>query len=446
MATLAPNRILTPQGWRQVGRGSAGEPTDPDPDPPPDPAPTTMQSSVTQHGITLEFAEARPVGQYVNGDYFVVGDVTLVSKSPAWSGTHHGAMVDPPIGSTGYDTGQPGYDAALNIAATLPTTVVASSAPRSIVATETFAGAGSPPNRTAEALVLTVEPTAPSVSSFRPPYVAGPKPHHSLTAVDWGLLPSLPPPPNVTGTAERSFAFYLDGLPVAWVNHNPGWNGNRTIPHKNGIPQTIDYGANLGTLYASALLKLAISGHAQSDRENLGIHCIQQGIDHFALYQAGASWPGNGGHSSGRKLPILWAGKMLGDAAMRSIAANGDNHLRFDEDGSSYFDDGRDPSLPSAFHGRGAWSQDWPAGGTTWANANGYHFAGTTDVWLSVVMAAWVYDLVADWAWPALFDYLDAHVAWRDGGAAGTARDAWSANMWIEYRSDYGTVEVPGGS
>lgn len=46
----------------------------------------TWASSVTQHGITWTFSTARPVGQFVNGDYWVVGPVTINSVSPAPSG------------------------------------------------------------------------------------------------------------------------------------------------------------------------------------------------------------------------------------------------------------------------------------------------------------------------------------------------------------------------
>lgn len=35
-----------------------------------DPAPTTMQSSITQDGVTFNLDQAYPVGQYSNGNYF----------------------------------------------------------------------------------------------------------------------------------------------------------------------------------------------------------------------------------------------------------------------------------------------------------------------------------------------------------------------------------------
>src|SRR5271157_1328557 len=41
------------------------------------------QSSVTKDSITWTFSQAVPVGQFVNGDYYVVGPVTVTSISPA---------------------------------------------------------------------------------------------------------------------------------------------------------------------------------------------------------------------------------------------------------------------------------------------------------------------------------------------------------------------------
>ena len=44
---------------------------------------TSMQESVTSHGITWQFSEAAEIGQFVNGDYYVVGSGTVSSITPA---------------------------------------------------------------------------------------------------------------------------------------------------------------------------------------------------------------------------------------------------------------------------------------------------------------------------------------------------------------------------
>ena len=43
----------------------------------------STQSSITKDSITWTFSQAVPVGQFVNGDYYVVGPVTVTSISPA---------------------------------------------------------------------------------------------------------------------------------------------------------------------------------------------------------------------------------------------------------------------------------------------------------------------------------------------------------------------------
>jgi hypothetical protein len=40
-------------------------------------------SSITKDGITWTFRQAVPVGQFVNGDYYVVGPVTITGINPA---------------------------------------------------------------------------------------------------------------------------------------------------------------------------------------------------------------------------------------------------------------------------------------------------------------------------------------------------------------------------
>jgi hypothetical protein len=47
---------------------------------------------------------------------------------------------------------------------------------------------------------------------------------------------------------------------------------------------------------------------------------VQYGIDLFGCLQAGYSWPAFGGHRSGRKLPIVFAGMLLHNQAMQNVS------------------------------------------------------------------------------------------------------------------------------
>ena len=43
---------------------------------------------ISQWGITWQFANACEYGTFANGDYWVVGPVTITNMSPAWDGIH----------------------------------------------------------------------------------------------------------------------------------------------------------------------------------------------------------------------------------------------------------------------------------------------------------------------------------------------------------------------
>ena len=53
------------------------------PTPPPPSPPAGTASSISKDGITWTFSQAVPVGQFVNGDYYVVGPVTITAIDPA---------------------------------------------------------------------------------------------------------------------------------------------------------------------------------------------------------------------------------------------------------------------------------------------------------------------------------------------------------------------------
>jgi hypothetical protein len=76
---------------------------------------------LTQYGITWTFDKPSLVGQYANGDWWVVGPVTirnvmLVPPAPSGSG-RNGSVVNPPAGSKqGYDDRIAGFDPSLRAA------------------------------------------------------------------------------------------------------------------------------------------------------------------------------------------------------------------------------------------------------------------------------------------------------------------------------------------
>ena len=71
---------------------------------------------ITRHAITWTFSQPVEYGQFVNGDYWVIGPVTIVSVSPAPAGDKHGSMLNPSIGDgQAYDSVGGAYSAAAGV-------------------------------------------------------------------------------------------------------------------------------------------------------------------------------------------------------------------------------------------------------------------------------------------------------------------------------------------
>jgi len=64
-------------------------------------APQRTARSITRHDITWTFDKEYPVGEFVNGDPWVLGPLTIVSVTPGWDEEVNGSQVDPPVTSHG---------------------------------------------------------------------------------------------------------------------------------------------------------------------------------------------------------------------------------------------------------------------------------------------------------------------------------------------------------
>ncbi|HYA61611.1 MAG TPA: hypothetical protein VED66_00305, partial [Candidatus Sulfotelmatobacter sp.] len=76
------------------------------------PQPPGTASTITKDGITWTFSESVPVGQFVTGDYYVVGPVTITAIDPApttSSPYENGSVLDLPTAN-----GKSGFDSRLN--------------------------------------------------------------------------------------------------------------------------------------------------------------------------------------------------------------------------------------------------------------------------------------------------------------------------------------------
>lgn len=274
-----------------------------------------MATSVTQHGITINFDADYTVGQYVNGDYYVVAPsgLDIDSTSPAQSTGRNGIMVNPSTQSQGFDDRADGYSSSLNV--TLPYT--ASVGDSIIVSTSDGEFVGTPDkdydtlNRSyiETVAILTVVSSAPA-SSFRPPYSGTVRTSYLESEVDLSLLPDLSSAsvtdiPTLSEQVRRFERVQLDFI------YNPAGQGIRPKQHM------ASYGGQMGRALGEAISRLALDDGTVA-LEPLAYGVIQYGIDLFgAMTNGNTSWPVNGGHDHARKPAMVLAAVLLDNTTMK---------------------------------------------------------------------------------------------------------------------------------
>lgn len=321
-------------------------------------------SSVTQYGITWNFAEPRPVGQYANGDWWVVGPVSFTSITPVsqlYSGSTasqsyvnrqiNGTMVNPgnrSFASGGLTTNNGGgapqgwdslvdlvpnggvnwpYLAANNVdpgATGLPLNVTTGSVVKAISRTD-FSG-GLPPHLT-DMAVLTVVDEVPPPDALRPGIAWTNKrhvfrmKHFSLGMFQNNPLPASAPNPDtlaasMTRMVECSIPDSINSRSVHALNNHP------------------EYGREIAKLVSDAalLLHCAIT---EGQKLTLLLCLAQIGIDCWARAFEGGIAPGYGGGQTWKKAPLVLAAIALGNkAAATSMVdyANRQTNFCFGED------------------------------------------------------------------------------------------------------------------
>ncbi len=161
---------------------------------------------------------------------------------------------------------------------------------------------------------------------------------------------------------------------------------------------------------------------------------MERGIDLYGCAKAGVKWPAWGGYGHGRKLPILLAGALLNDSAMKTVSASfpdafGEDmqtvyvnripggfskawqgatviyagHLGINADGTT-----RDAT---SFNGQaGPYEQLAPSAWPVWSGeqlGESYRRCCTSNVWVGEALAARLFKLDGIWSYPAFFDYAD---------------------------------------
>ena len=322
------------------------------------PPATQAVTSITHHGITWTFDKAYPSGTYVNGDFWVQGPIVITKISnnlnedrfTAGPGVN-GSMLNPGTsGKQGYDNRLGSYKAELNaalidgkpISSENPLHIEINSSLVSMVswlynsATDTEkgcprfnGGTKAPRPVTRSGAILTIVENIPAAQSFRPPYCSNEKIELTLDDINTELLHNLDVVEHTPQAAK-----YAKRMRRPWIDHVHEYLGAMVHPSEN-LP---NYGRDMCRIAndIALLLHLKID---PAEKQALLIPFVQWGIDLYGIAKAKGSWPANGGHHMGRKLPILAAGKLFQHAGMLAI---GHSDTRFHDDEQTFFVSAKD--------------------------------------------------------------------------------------------------------
>jgi hypothetical protein len=425
------------------------------------PAETVLKNTVTQHGITWTFDKPYPVGQYCNGDYFVLGPIVLTGPvseiitepTQGKTGGINGTMINPVhvanppngfdfrIQGSYYNMYGP-YQAALNKGLEMPLAVAAGS---SIISCK------SAPSlrlrlQLEDMAVLTVVDTVPPAGSFRPTFFgSGNKAAtHNKSQIDLTKLKKLP---LVVG-ANLAYAEALLERPM--LDLGTTFQSNYLMANNNCPITGKNYGREITLGIAIVGLELNLN-YTDAQKELMAIRMVQQGLDYYAGVLLGQKFRAAGGHQAGRKLGMAMAGLLLNDAAILDRLDPVKYPGTFAEDTQHFYVTQQDidtpryvstsqPALPYPQEALGM--PEWGPDGGYPKNTAGYNwdraYRGVVGAnCVAEALAARLSGLMTAWKHPAFFDYHDRYYERKKD----TSREAineikpFVKAMWEAYRS-----------
>jgi hypothetical protein len=192
-----------------------------------------------------------------------------------------------------------------------------------------------------------------------------------------------------------------------------------------------------------------------ADRRQLAIRLVQIGIDFMGNKRGGCYWEGVGGHGSGRKWPILFAGALLRDSEMLAVGQNyvsqrnlnGTYTTHFGEDCQTFYVQQTSASQINWGHGGyvaadlgvpeyGFSHVHWPASDSNAWTTNSYRLCCTANGWIGGVLGARMMGLRDEWNHQVLFDYTDRYAATEPVGWT-RSWSPWVGRMWDLYRAQF---------
>lgn len=412
-----------------------------------DPEEKKMASNVGQGPITWTFDKEYEVGQFANGDWWVVGPVVIKHISPEWDGTRNGAMVNPVTTSDkqqALDTRVNNvlYVDALNLAAHLPATVSSGS---SIVSVTGLDQQNSNNLYIDDVAVLTVLDSPPPEGTFRPAWAGTDKTLYGTTAsLNYDFLRKLSPVANtpskteVEGDGLDHVLIDLIRKPAANTDLKAAASGNRQ-----------HYGREIAYKSAKVALWLNLD-YPDEEKESVLIKAVQRGIDIYGLVKfAEMEWPPNGGHSIGRKLYLVLAALALNNREMLEWC-DGQRHPVFAEDTQHFIISQEDVNTPRSDVDDEPFTIDmiglpeWASNPLTERNQTGSQWdisyrvvAGAPNT--GTALAATLMGVRTKWNWDPFFDYIATRYWPTEESRRANAANRiylFVANLWDAYYAD----------
>lgn len=413
--------------------------------------------SISQFGITWTFSEERECGTYVNGDYWVLGPITLTATAPAPSDGRHGTVINPKVGSDqGFDKDlksgiyENKYVPALNVGKTLPLVVAKDS---SVVSSIT-ADAWTEFHTIQSIAILTVVAEKPQAYSFRPPYVGDGSRKSAFRYADvnhgkLGRLSRATVAAQLPSLAEATAMFTRP-----WYEQNITWTGRYMHLTYQAGPGGSGYGRNLALRTGDAALLLNLD-FTSDDKRDLLIGFVQYGLDIAGIVQNGGEWFADGGHNPGRLAPAMVAAHVLGDAGLAAMVKG--SAMKFQEFQQTFSVSQADVNITNRQATNGGNIEGYTAadiGMPEWGIRHLYEpqrdnklmnaktgaayrdVAGST--FTAVAMAAKAMGARALIDWEPLFGYVDRHLAYERGPKGSdfsyNPTPAFHQAFWAAYR------------
>ena len=434
-----------------------------------------LKESVSQYGITWTFDKPARVGQFVNGDWYVVGPATVTAIEPkplhgdeipkrqldhmdkerkAEQRVRNGFMLNPPAKmKVAYDSGvrnwfDPSLIRKLPVAMKPGDSLVSTiSMPKNLVLRAQLRNKiergvdDSSPIRTAAVLTCVGEPQP--ADAFRPAFCDRQPKIHLARNLKRELLPNA----AATEGVPKKLDLFVRFTQRPWV-------GTGFFGFEEPVENMPQYGMEYGRVSGVCALLLC-TDFKPEQKEPLLVNYVQIGIDLGGMVRAGhPGWTGFGGHGSGRKLPIVFAGLLLGDEQLANIGKSFPKVSFGEDEQTAYGDCWTGAKVVFAGHsgidaatgvGRSRGNEwgpyehmppsQWKAGQNT---SEAYRRTCTSGGWVAQALALRLLHAEKAWGHDAFFDYEDRWMYEDDAASVKTLKEAtgkdydheWSRHGW----------------